>query len=91
MDPDLERHLVGDDGGGWGAGRGVGEVGPTVPVWAGAGTGGLTSARDRDPVLAAAVSYLSDSRAGAGGDLTDLEAGGGEAGVGDAAVPLLSP
>ena len=91
VDPDLERHLVGDDGGGCGTGRGVGEVGPTVPVWASTGPWGLSSTRDSDPILATAVSYLSYGRAGAGGDLTDLEAGGGEAGVGDAAVSLLRP
>ena len=52
-----------------------------MSVGAGAGTWCLTPAWDGDPVLAAAVTHQGDGRAGGGGDLTDLEAGGGEAGV----------
>ena len=89
VDPDLEGHLVGDDGGGGRAQGGVGEVGAAVPVRAGAGPRCLTSARDRDPVLAATLPDLGDGGAGAGRDLADLEGGGGETGVGDAAVALL--
>ena len=62
-----------------------------MSVRAGGGPRGLSPARDAHPVLAAAVPDQSDGSAGAGSDPTDLEAGGGEAGVGDAAVALLCP
>lgn len=62
-----------------------------MSVRAGAGSWGLTPAWNGDPVLAAAVPHQGDGSAGAGGDPTYLEAGGGEAGVGDGAVALLSP